>query len=168
MWVCPRTTRSTSGDAMSCSSAHCAKNWERAWFFPVGPSGCVPVFETSPGHPRPQVRVKPSEKEAGQGSTEDKAEHPVAQISRTQAVAMSQKGRTTLEIQNRGFLKELQPDFTPQVLAPPPVVVSTHHRHRDPRVHKGGQGSQHPGMPPGDHTLVLEPEVEQVSIDDNS
>ena len=52
--------------------------------------------------------------------------------------------------------------------SPPPVVVPTHHRHRDSGVHQRGQSSKHPGMPTGDHALVLEPEVEQVSVDDNS
>ncbi len=64
-------------------------------------------------------------------------------------------------------MKEVDTDLVPQIIAPPPIVVSTHEDDWDARIHQGGQSAKHPGVATRDYTPVLKPEIEQVAIDDD-
>src|SRR5664279_1238362 len=57
-------------------------------------------------------------------------------------------------------------DLSREHLAPPAVVVPGKHRHRHARVHEIGEGRQRAEVSARDHGAPLEPEIEQVAVDE--
>ena len=120
-----------------------------------------------PGQLCPQIRVKPAEGESSGPTPQKKAEDPIPQVSGPQTIPVGQEGPTSRQIHDCRIPEELHPDFLLQEAAPPPVVIPSHQPHPHPCVHQGGQSSQDAGVATGNDGAVLEPEVEEIAVDDH-
>lgn len=118
-------------------------------------------------HPGPQIRVEPSERPAGEAAPENQTKDPVAQIPGPETVSVCKEGAPTLELQDSGVLPEVHSDLISEITPSPPVVIATHEENRNPSVDQLGQHTQDTGMATGNDTSVLEPEIEEIPIDDD-
>ncbi len=62
--------------------------------------------------------------------------------------------------------KELYPHLVPHEIAPPRIVVPAEEGDPNPAIDQIREGGQHPVMASLDDGAVLEPEIEEVTIDD--
>jgi hypothetical protein len=69
-------------------------------------------------------------------------------------------------IPHHRVLQELQADLIAEVTATPPIVVSAHERDGQAGVHQLAQQTQNAFVPLGNAPTELEPEVEEVSVED--
>jgi hypothetical protein len=63
--------------------------------------------------------------------------------------------------------RHAHPDLFLQEGSTPPVVIAADEANGHAAVHQGGERPQHASMASGNDRLVLEPEVEQIAVDDH-
>ena len=120
------------------------------------------------GDPHAQIRVKPAEEPAGESPAEHQPQYPVPQIPRSETVAVGEEDGLALHHDPHRIPVEFDPDSMAQEVAPPPVVIATHEQHRHPGVDQIREEGENPHVFREDHPAVLEPEVEEVPIDDQA
>jgi acyl-CoA thioester hydrolase len=69
-------------------------------------------------------------------------------------------------VRSSGSAGDLHPHVPGEHASGPGVVVAAEEGDRHPRLHQVGERGEHPEVLPGDHGAVLEPEVEEVAVDE--
>jgi hypothetical protein len=119
-----------------------------------------------PGDPGSDVGVKPAKGPLGEASSKDRSERSISQVPSTQSIAMSDEATTTGQLQRHRFPMEVDADLVGEEGPSPPVVVPSDQVDRKAIVHQVSKDPQSPAIPSWDDRPVFEPEVEEVSIDD--
>ncbi len=124
------------------------------------------------GHPireaRSQIRVKPTEQPAREPAPEDQSQDSVPDVSRPEPVAVGDKNRFALDMDTRRVPLKVHADVVAEEVAAPPVVIAAHDEHRDSVVHKIRKAGEYPDVLSEYDPAVLEPQIEQVPIDDQA
>lgn len=129
--------------------------------------GPVAGFAYPPGYPGSEIRMEPAEGPTGETPPEDRAKDAVAGVALSESVPMSDEGPPTVQLQDHRFPAEEKAELLFQKAPTPPVMVPAEEHDRDAPVYKTCQGSQGPQVPAGDDAPVLEPEIEQVTQEDD-
>jgi len=127
----------------------------------------VPRSGNPSGNPGADIWMEASKKKTGGCAPEHKTKEPISQITAPNTVPMGQEGPPSLDIQDHGLLQKLHAHLLPEVAPSPPIVVAAKEKDRNPLVHQPGQSSEDPGMTSGNHAPIFEPEIEQVTVDDD-
>jgi hypothetical protein len=89
----------------------------------------------------------------------------VSPISATQTVPVGYVGPPSSELEAHGSVQEFDPDFPFEESAAPRVVISAKHADPDAGLGEIGQDSENLVVPTQYHRAVLEPEIEQIAVD---
>lgn len=92
-------------------------------------------------------------------------EGPVTPVAPTQAIAMGNIGPQPSHLGLDGSVEELDAYFVSQESPAPRIVVSAEHPNPDPRIDEIRQDAKHGEVPTQDHGIILEPEIEQITVD---
>ena len=119
------------------------------------------------GQPHAQVGVEHAEHPAEDPRPQDPARDAVAMVAAAEAVTVGNEGGAPGQRGTDRRPVERDPDLVGQARAAPPVVVATQERDRDTGVHGLRDRAQHAHMAARDRPPVLEPEVEDVAVQDH-
>ena len=124
------------------------------------------------GHPirnsSSQIRMQPTEQPPREPAPEDQSQDSVTDVARPEPVAVGDEDRFALDTNTRRVPPKVHADVVAEEVAAPPVVVAAHDEHRHSAVHEIGKASEYPDVLSEYDPAVLEPEVEQVPIDDQA
>ena len=112
--------------------------------------------------------MKPAEEPPRYGVAQEEAQAPVPEVSLSQPVAVGEEHGPAEKLDPDRLLMEFHSDAVAEEAAPPPVVVATHEQDRHTGLHEVGKRGQHPHMFGEHDPAVLEPEVEEVAVDDQA
>ena len=129
----------------------------------LGPRTRNPV-----GEPRTEIGVDPAEQPAREPAAEDQPQDAVPEVSRSEPVPVREEDGPALDPDPHRLLVELDADLLPEKVAPPPVVVPSHDEHRHSRLDQIREKGEDPDVSGEDHPAVLEPEVEEIPVDDQT
>ena len=116
------------------------------------------------GDSGPHVGVEPSEEEAGSRMPDEALKEPVCAVSRPQAIPVGKEGAVARQFHSDRRGVEKDSDLIREVGGAPPVVVPPYHPDANSGVHQARECPQKSGVSARDDGLVLEPEVEDVSV----
>jgi len=117
-------------------------------------------------NPGTQIGVEPAKGETGGSAPEEKPETSVAQVTLPESVAVGDEGPESSQAHANRVLVNVEPDLVGEEASSPPVVVASDEVHPHTPVHQGGEPTQHPCGPSGNDAPVLEPEIEEIAIED--
>src|SRR5690606_13292943 len=115
--------------------------------------------------PDAQVGMKPAKQSDRDRRANDGLEETVAQVTATQPVAMCHQGGLAGDGRAERTVVELETDLLPQEAAAPCVVIAAGECDRNAGLDELGKRGEHPEVPARDDRPVLEPEIEQVTGD---
>src|SRR5690554_943593 len=115
--------------------------------------------------PDAQVGMKPAKQSDRDRRANDGLEETVAQVTATQPVAMCHEGGLAGDGRAERTVVELETDLLPQEAAAPCVVIAAGECDRNAGLDELGKRGEHPEVPARDDRPVLEPEIEQVTGD---
>ncbi len=111
--------------------------------------------------------MDPAEDTDGQRVPQDPAKDAITTIlDIAQPISVLHARRPPRDVSDPGAHEVLDPHVVAQERAPPAVVVSCHPGDQHTIVHQVGECGENPVARLRNHPLPLEPEVEQVAIDD--
>lgn len=118
--------------------------------------------------PRSEIRVDPAKEPAGRPAAENQPQNAVPEVSCSESVTVGNEDGFALSADPHRLLVEVDADLLPEKVAPPPIVVPSHDEHRHSRLDEIRQKGEDPHVSGEDHPAVLEPEVEEIPVDDQT
>ena len=128
----------------------------------------VPGSRDPIGKAGTEIGVDPAEQPARGPATQYQPQDSVPEIPRPEPITVGHESGLALDADPYRLLVEIDADFAPQKVTPPPVVVAPHDEYRHPGFDHVRQKGENPDMSGENHAAILEPEVEEVAVDDQA
>jgi hypothetical protein len=113
----------------------------------------------------PPVWVQHTEGADGERIADDPAQHPVSQLPSTYSVPMHHQRAPIPEIELHRAIQHLDSHLVLQESPAPGIVVPSHEGDGDAGLDQLREPGEHPVVLAEDHATVLEPEVEEIAVD---
>jgi len=132
-----------------------------------GVSLTVPAFRAAheADHACGPIGVNLSEQGARRPTPDHRFEGSVSPVPTPHSVSVRDIGLATTYLYAHGPVQELDTYFFGEKPPSPRVVIAAQQPDPHARIDEVGEHSQYREMPAQDHGLILEPEIEQVSVD---
>lgn len=111
------------------------------------------------------IGVNLSEYRARRPTPDHRFESSVSPVPTSQSVSVRDIGSATTYLYAHGPVQELDTYFFGEKPASPRVMIAAQQPDPHARIDEVGEQSQYREMPAQDHGLILEPEIEEVSVD---
>ena len=97
-------------------------------------------------------------------AADHRLEGSVPPVSPTQAIAMGYVGSEPSHLGPDGPIEEFDANLVRQESPSPRIMISAQHSNPDPRIDEIRQHAEHREVTAQDHGVILEPEVEQITV----